>query len=223
MWNVSHRRARLSLVDGRGNYGDSQERPCQPIGFLESAFTWTFLLALRHTPFELAVSLTRKTRPPLGFEMSTSSMKEKTLHKTDSDFAEVNDAAPILLFDGECNLCNGWVQFVLLRESAPVLRFAALQSELGRHILQLHNLPTDRLDTMVLADGSQIYTHSTAVLKLTRYLRLPWRWATSLLLVPRFLRDIVYKFVARNRYRWFGKTSGCLVVGPHMKAKSRFL
>ena len=128
---------------------------------------------------------------------------------------------PILLFDGVCNLCNGLVRFVLKRESEPVLRFASLQSERGRQLLEQFGHPTEDLDTVVLVEGGLSYTKSDAALRTARFLRAPWSWARCCWIVPRPLRNWVYDRVANNRYRWFGRQEACMVPDPSVA--DRFL
>lgn len=136
-----------------------------------------------------------------------------------------------MLFDGTCNLCNGAVQFMLDHERGRELRFAALQSESGRAVLTqamgeaaalaiVHGASGDGdPDSVVLVEGGVAYTHSTAGLRIARYLRAPWRWAFALVVVPRFLRDAVYRFIARHRYRWFGRSETCRVPTPELRAR----
>jgi predicted DCC family thiol-disulfide oxidoreductase YuxK len=139
---------------------------------------------------------------------------------------------PVVLFDGECNLCNGAVQFCLDRERGTALRFAALQSGAAAHLLDgLVGAERSRAlrgpdgaggpGSIVLVEGERVATQSTAVLRLCAYLRAPWRWLAVLRLVPRPVRDLIYRIVGRNRYRWFGKTASCRVPTPELA--SRFL
>lgn len=128
----------------------------------------------------------------------------------------------IVLFDGVCNLCNGLVQFVIRRDPAPArFRFAALQSQAGQQLLREHGLSTVDLDTFVLIEAGVAHVRSTAALRLLKRLGLPWSLAWSFIVVPRPLRDAVYRFVARNRYRWFGVRESCMVPKPELR--SRFL
>ncbi len=128
----------------------------------------------------------------------------------------------IVLFDGVCNLCNGLVQFVIRRDPAPArFRFAALQSNAGQQLLREHGLSTVDLDTFVLVEAGVARVRSTAALRLLKRLGLPWSLAWSFIIVPRPLRDAVYRFVARNRYRWFGVRESCMVPTPELR--SRFL
>lgn len=128
---------------------------------------------------------------------------------------------PVLLFDGVCNLCNTSVQWVLLRDNAGIFRFAALQSETGQALLARVGLVHESFDSVVLVDGNRVFTRSDAALEVLR--RLGWPWAAFVVLrwVPRGLRNTVYDWVARNRYRWFGRQEACFL--PRPEWKQRFL
>jgi predicted DCC family thiol-disulfide oxidoreductase YuxK len=126
---------------------------------------------------------------------------------------------PIVLFDGVCNLCNGVVRFVIDRDPRARFRFASLQSELGRGLLRHHGLDPEALDAVMLVDGEGAHVRSTAALRIARGLRAPWPWLAPLALVPRVLRDAVYDFVARHRYRWFGKRDACALPTPEQRAR----
>ena len=125
----------------------------------------------------------------------------------------------ILLFDGECVLCNRWVDFVLTRERSERLRFGALQSTAGRELLTWAGLPTDSFDTVVLIDRDGAHLRSGAVLRVLRALRAPWSWLRIGGILPRPLRDAMYSFVARRRFRWFGKRESCRVPTPELRAR----
>jgi len=132
--------------------------------------------------------------------------------------------APILLFDGVCNLCSAAVHFILERETTPTLRFCALQSDKGRALLEAHNMlhvvANKDPDSLVLIEEGRAYERSNAALRVAKYLRAPYRYGRVFLYVPRFLRDLVYRFIAHNRYRFFGKTDSCLV--PTRELRARF-
>ncbi len=130
-------------------------------------------------------------------------------------------AHPIVLFDGVCNLCHGVVRFVLDRDRDARFRFAPLQSEVGRALLRGAGLDPDALDNVVLIDGVGAHLRSDASLRIARLLGAPWSWARLLVAIPRPLRDAVYDFVARNRYRWFGKKDACPL--PRPEWRDRFL
>ncbi len=130
-------------------------------------------------------------------------------------------AETIVLFDGVCNLCNGSVQFLLRRDRRRRFRFAALQSAAGQALLEEYGLPTQILPTIVVLEGGQARVRSDAALHLAR--RLPWPWPALAVfrILPRPLRDALYDFVARHRYRWFGRTESCMLPTPDVA--DRFL
>jgi predicted DCC family thiol-disulfide oxidoreductase YuxK len=127
----------------------------------------------------------------------------------------------IILFDGVCNLCNGFVQFVINRDPEARFRFASLQSSAAGTLLDGYR-PTGPLpDSVVLVERGRIYTESTAALRVARALGFPWNLAYAGVIVPRPIRDAVYRWVARNRYAWFGKRTVCMV--PTADRRARFL
>jgi len=137
----------------------------------------------------------------------------------------------LVLFDGKCNLCNGAVQFIIDHERSPELKFAPLQSDLASErlteamgaeatkALVLGATGSGDPDTIVMIEDGKAYTHSTAALRIAGHLTAPWRWAFVFYVVPRFVRDVVYRWIARNRYRWFGKTESCRVPTPELRAR----
>lgn len=125
----------------------------------------------------------------------------------------------IVLFDGVCNLCNGAVQFVIRRDRAAYFRYASLQSEVGQSLLKQHGLTASTLTTMVLVEGDTVSVRSTAALRIAAHLTLPWRALARLgWLMPVSWRDTLYRWVARNRYSWFGRREQCWVPTPQLKA-----
>lgn len=136
--------------------------------------------------------------------------------------AEQHTGDSIILFDGVCNLCNSLVRFVVKRDPPPGrFTFAALQSEAGQRLLREHGLATDDLNTFVLIENGRAFARSTAALRVARRLGLPWSLTWPLIIVPAPLRDAAYRFIARHRYRWFGKRDACMT--PEDSARSRFL
>jgi predicted DCC family thiol-disulfide oxidoreductase YuxK len=121
----------------------------------------------------------------------------------------------VVLFDGVCNLCNGAVRFILARDPAGRFRFASLQSEAARRLLR----DDGRAETIVLLEAGKTYTKSTAALRIARGLRFPWPLLYAFVAVPRPLRDLVYDWVARHRYRWFGKRETCLLPTPEVRGR----
>ena len=129
--------------------------------------------------------------------------------------------APVILFDGVCNLCSGAVQFVIARDPHAQFRFAALQSDAAAARLRPFGHRGQLPDSVALIEGDRLYTGSTAVLRIARHLRAPWPLAYWLVAVPRPLRDWLYRLVARRRYRWFGRRESCFA--PPSDLRDRFL
>ncbi len=124
----------------------------------------------------------------------------------------------VVLFDGVCNLCNGAVNFILDQNPNKDLKFAALQSEVGKELVKdLSNIP----DSIVFYSRGKVFYKSQAVLEISRYLRSPWRYAQVLKIIPTFLSDWIYDLIAKYRYRLFGRRDACRVPTPELK--DRFL
>ena len=123
---------------------------------------------------------------------------------------------PYLLFDGECGLCTSSVRFILKRDRTRELRFAPLQSDFGRGLVAGYGMDPGELSTLVLVDeAGGVALRSTAALRVaSEHLRFPWRLAGALRIVPRFLRDGVYRLIAKNRIRWFGTADACVLPAP---------
>ena len=133
------------------------------------------------------------------------------------DRSNIPNDHPILLFDGVCNLCNSSVQFLIERDPKRHFRYASLQSETGRQLLAEHGIPGDRLSTVVLIENGRAYTRSEAPLRASRYMSGWWPALSAFRIVPRPLRDLVYDWIARNRYKWFGKQESCWLPSPDLK------
>lgn len=132
--------------------------------------------------------------------------------------------APVLLFDGECNFCNATVLFVVDRDPRAVFRFAPLQGEDAARALTAAGVDAAAmqrdLDTVVLLEDGGVHVRSTAALRVAR--RLAWPWPLlyyAFILVPAPLRDLAYRLVARNRYRWWGRSTECRVPTPELRAR----
>lgn len=128
-------------------------------------------------------------------------------------------AHPVVLFDGECNLCNWSVQFIIARDPVALFRFASIQSPAGTALLIDHDFDPTALDGFVLVEDAQAYTGTDAALRVVRHLGSGWRLLGVFRLVPRGLRDFVYRFVANNRYRWFGRRDSCMVPTPDLRRR----
>lgn len=127
----------------------------------------------------------------------------------------------LILFDGVCNWCNAWVSFVIAHDPNRQFKFGTLQSEPAQRILRDLDLSTRDYQTFLLLEGGHVYTKSTAALRVLR--QLSWWWLLYYLcvLVPVPLRDVVYDFVARHRYRWLGKAATCRI--PTQEERDRFV
>jgi len=136
----------------------------------------------------------------------------------------ITDSNPVILYDGVCGLCNRLVQFVLKRDKRDYFRFASLQNEFASSLLQKHGQDPHDLDTVyVVVDYGQpterLLARSDAILFLLRQLGGIWKLASLGKLLPRITRDGIYKLVARNRYRVFGKYDACMLPEPEHRAK----
>ena len=127
----------------------------------------------------------------------------------------------VVLFDGVCNLCNATVQFIIRHDAQGRFKFAALQSTVATPLLKQQPQLVRSLESVILVENGKIYTESDAALHIVRHLSGVWGWYYFLIIVPRWLRDPVYRFIARNRYRWFGKQESCMIPTPELR--SRFL
>lgn len=128
---------------------------------------------------------------------------------------------PVVLFDGVCNFCDASVQFIIRNDPAGKFRFAPLQSAFAREILQKNGLNPEVFDSVLLVENGKVYQKSAAALRIARKLRRLWPVLYVFIIVPPFIRNAVYDFIARNRYRWFGKKDACMLPTPEIR--SRFL
>lgn len=129
----------------------------------------------------------------------------------------------LVLFDGVCNLCNSTVQFIIRHDKSGRFQFASQQSEVGQRILRQHRIPTEAAlaDSVVVIEGGQVWLESDAALHILYRLGGVWRIPALLRWVPKGLRDWVYRLIAKNRYRLFGRLERCMVPTPELK--KRFL
>lgn len=125
----------------------------------------------------------------------------------------------IILFDGVCNLCNSSVTFVIKRDKKDAFRFAALQSEVGQQLIAKFNIDTAQTDSIILIDNDKAYVKSSAALRAARSLSSAWPLLYGFMIVPRFLRNWVYDYIAKNRYKWYGQRESCMIPTPELKAK----
>lgn len=129
---------------------------------------------------------------------------------------------PIILFDGVCHLCQSSVKFIIRRDPEAVFRLGSLQSEAGKNLLDNYGMEiVGDPDSVILIHRGKVWQRSTAALKIARRLSGGWPLLYVFILVPRFLRDFIYDWIAANRYRWFGRDDSCMLPDPGMK--ERFL
>jgi len=128
----------------------------------------------------------------------------------------------IILFDGVCNLCNSSVQYVIKRDKSNAYRFAALQSGIGRKLVEERGIDTSQIDSIILIEpGVAYYTKSTAALKIAQSFGGVWQLTSVLEWIPEKIRNLVYDYIAKNRYKWYGKKDACMIPTPELR--SRFL
>lgn len=125
----------------------------------------------------------------------------------------------VILFDGGCNLCGGLVDFVIARDRRARFRFAPLQSEPGKRILARAGIASETVETVVLWQDGRAFVRSAAILRIARGLDGAWPLLFALIIVPRPVRDAIYGFIARRRYRWFGRAGRCRVAAPELRGR----
>lgn len=129
-------------------------------------------------------------------------------------------STPVIVFDGVCVLCNGWVRFLLRRDGRGVFRFAAMQTPTGRALLQANALDPDDPRSFLLIDEAGTWTDTVAIARVLCRLGGPWTaLGVVMQCVPQRLRDATYRCVARNRYRWFGRHARCVVPSPETRGR----
>jgi predicted DCC family thiol-disulfide oxidoreductase YuxK len=128
-----------------------------------------------------------------------------------TDLALPNETGPIVVFDGMCVLCSANAQFILANDKSQKFRLAAMQGAVGKALFQRFGIDPDDPDTIIVLNGDVVWRDSDAVLAIAKELGWPWRMAGALKLIPRMLRDPIYRFIATNRYRIFGKRETCWV------------
>lgn len=125
----------------------------------------------------------------------------------------------MVLFDGVCNLCNRSVAFIIARDPTARFYFAPLQSEAAQRLLRQAEITGEIPDSVALIEDGRLYTRSTAALRIARQLRFPWPLFYALIVLPRRLRDAGYDFIARHRYRWFGRRDACMMPTPELRRR----
>ncbi len=131
----------------------------------------------------------------------------------------IKEGKKIILFDGVCNLCNGAINFVIKRDKNDVFRYASLQSDIGKQLIAERNIDITKIDSILLIDpNTAFYYKSTAALQIAKQLSGIYPLLSVFIILPTFLRDWVYDFIAKNRYKWFGKKESCMIPTPELKA-----
>lgn len=135
--------------------------------------------------------------------------------------SEAEKPQSIVLFDGVCNLCNNTVHLIIERDPAERFRFASLQSERAKDLLAPFGVkpPEGDPESILLLEGGKLYSHSGAALRIARRMSGAFKLLWVFIVVPWFVRDLVYRFIARNRYRWFGREQACWMPTPELKAR----
>lgn len=126
---------------------------------------------------------------------------------------------PIILFDGVCNFCDATVNFIIRHDKKNVFKFAALQSAAGQRLLEQFNLPQKNFESVILIDNAKAYQKTDALLRVFNRLSLWWKWLQIFWIIPGFVRNGLYHFFARNRYKLFGKKDECMIPTPAIKAR----
>jgi len=135
-------------------------------------------------------------------------------------FFMTSELEKIILFDGVCNYCNAMINIAIRHDKRGALKFATLQSKTGTQLKELYHIPSE-IDSVIFIENSNVYTYSDAAVRIARYLRWPAKALYGFIIIPKFIRQPIYRWIARNRYKWFGKREECMV--PTADVKSRFL
>jgi len=126
----------------------------------------------------------------------------------------------LILFDGVCNLCNSSVQHVIKRDKKDVFRFATLQSDIGKRIIEEFKIDTSKTDSILLySKDNGLSSKSSAALKIGSGLGFPYNILAVFFIIPPFIRNWVYDYVAKNRYKWYGKKEHCMIPTPELESK----
>lgn len=134
---------------------------------------------------------------------------------------EVPKSKQLILFDGVCNLCNNSVLYIIKRDEKNIFLFAPLQGEIGNKIINYFKINTKKIDSILLYDPitDKIYYKSNAALRIANQLNYPTKLLSIFYIIPTVVRNWVYNFIAKNRYKWFGKKDACIIPNPKLQAK----
>lgn len=130
-----------------------------------------------------------------------------------------NKQNDVILFDGVCNLCNGAITFIIKRDKKNHYRFAALESDIGKMYLKKHNIDPLKIDSIILIRGERAFIKASAALRIAQKMSGLWPLLYVFIIIPRFISNGVYDYIARNRYQWFGKEESCMIPTPALREK----
>lgn len=133
----------------------------------------------------------------------------------------MNGIERLVLFDGVCNFCNFWIKFALKRDRKGKLKFGSLQGETAQRLLPQYGIDPSVITSVIFIEDGIAYHESTAALKICRHLSGGWKLLYALIIIPTFIRDGIYKWIAKNRYKWFGKQESCML--PTAEQRARFV
>jgi len=125
----------------------------------------------------------------------------------------------IVLFDGVCNFCNSSVNFIIQHDKKKRYKFAALQSNVGKMLSEKYGIDQSKIDSIILVENGGVFVKSSAILRITKHLNYLYPLLFGFIIIPKFIRDGVYDFIARNRYKWFGKKEACMIPSPEIKGR----
>ena len=125
----------------------------------------------------------------------------------------------IVLFDGVCNFCNASINFIIEHDKAGYFKFAPLQSKVGENLIAEHGIDTSETDSIILVENGSTHKYSDAALRIAKRLDGIWSWAYSFIVIPRPIRDLTYRLIAKNRYRIFGRREACMIPTPEIRAR----
>ncbi|MEQ9662807.1 MAG: DCC1-like thiol-disulfide oxidoreductase family protein [Parasphingopyxis sp.] len=146
-----------------------------------------------------------------------ATVREQPGYRDDPSVPDFDDSQPVIIFDGDCVLCSRSMRLIARLDTGGRFRMTPAQGEIGQALYRHLGLPTDRFDTYLLVADGRIAQRSTAVIGIARRLRWPWKLGAALWIVPRPLRDALYNFIARRRYRWFGHQTACVIGQPGLR------
>lgn len=126
----------------------------------------------------------------------------------------------IVLYDGQCSFCNGAVQWIIARDQFGKINYAAIEGELGQQLIRHYNIP-DTIDSLICIDHNKAYLYSSGAIQVTKHLDGIWKVLFAFKIIPAIIRNPIYKWFAKNRYRWFGREQSCMLPTPSIR--QRFL